>query len=55
MNILHTVNENEITPEHFLACIEIPAGSSCKYEMDEHSGALKLEMYWLSPLARLFL
>ena len=43
MNILHTVNENEITPEHFLACIEIPAGSSCKYEMDEHSGALKLD------------
>ena len=43
MNILHSVNEEEITTEQFLACIEIPAGSSCKYEMDEHSGALRLD------------
>ena len=43
MNILHSVNEKDITPELFLAAIEIPAGSNCKYELDEHSGALKLD------------
>lgn len=43
MNILHSVNKDRITPEHFLACIEIPAGSQNKYELDVESGALMLD------------
>ncbi|MCR5078878.1 MAG: inorganic diphosphatase [Bacilli bacterium] len=43
MNILHSVDEKKITPEHFLACIEIPMGTSAKYEMDEETGALVLD------------
>lgn len=43
MNILHAVDRPRITPEHFLACIEIPSGSSAKYELDVTSGALILD------------
>lgn len=43
MNLWHRVNPNEITPEKFLACIEIPQGSKNKYELDKYSGALKLD------------
>ncbi|MBQ4255013.1 MAG: inorganic diphosphatase [Bacilli bacterium] len=43
MNILHAVRESKITPEHFLACIEIPMGTSAKYELDHETGALTLD------------
>lgn len=43
MNILHVIDRDRITPDHFLACIEIPAGSSNKYELDVKSGALILD------------
>ncbi len=43
MNILHSVPREEVLPERFLACIEIPAGSKNKYEHDEKSGALVLD------------
>lgn len=43
MNILHSISRARITPDHFLACIEIPAGSSNKYELDKESGALLLD------------
>lgn len=43
MNLWHRVNPSEITPEKFLACIEIPQGSKNKYELDKYSGALKLD------------
>ena len=43
MDILHSVPKSRITPEHFLACIEIPAGSKNKYEVDHESGALILD------------
>ena len=43
MNLWHRVNPADITPEHFLACIEIPQGSKNKYELDKYSGALKLD------------
>ena len=43
MNILHGIARERITPEHFLACIEIPAGSKNKYELDKESGALILD------------
>lgn len=42
-NILHSISRARITPEHFLACIEIPAGSKNKYELDVESGALMLD------------
>ncbi|MCQ2742957.1 MAG: inorganic diphosphatase [Bacilli bacterium] len=43
MNILHAISKARIKPEKFLACIEIPAGSKNKYELDEESGALILD------------
>ena len=43
MDILHSCPRSRITPSHFLACIEIPAGSKNKYEVDHESGALILD------------
>lgn len=43
MNILHAVDKKHIKPDHFYACIEIPAGSKNKYEIDPQSGALILD------------
>ena len=43
MNIWHDINPEVITPEDFNAVIEIPRGSSCKYEMDKYTGLLKLD------------
>lgn len=43
MNILHSISKSRITPEHFLACVEIPAGSKNKYELDVETGALILD------------
>ena len=43
MNLWHRVNPENIKPEQFLACIEIPQGSKNKYELDKYSGALKLD------------
>ena len=43
MNILHAISRARIKPESFLACVEIPAGSKNKYELDKESGALILD------------
>ncbi|MBQ7994661.1 MAG: inorganic diphosphatase [Bacilli bacterium] len=43
MNIWHSVSKKRIKPESFYACIEIPARSSAKYELDKESGALILD------------
>ncbi len=43
MNIWHDIAPQEITPEEFTAVIEIPKGSNCKYELDKHTGLLKLD------------
>ena len=43
MNIWHSFNKNKIRPESFYACIEIPAHSRAKYELDKESGALILD------------
>lgn len=43
MNLWHNVNRDRITPNKFLACIEIPKGSKCKYELDKATGALRLD------------
>lgn len=43
MNIWHRVDPKRITPDSFLACIEISKGSKNKYELDKYSGALYLD------------
>lgn len=43
MNIWHRADPKRITPESFLACIEISKGSKNKYELDKYSGGLILD------------
>ena len=43
MNIWHDIDPAVITPTDFSAVIEIPKGSSCKYELDKHTGLLRLD------------
>lgn len=43
MNIWHDISPESVTPEDFSAVIEIPKGSSCKYELDKHTGLLRLD------------
>ena len=43
MILWHRVNSEQVKPESFVACIEIPQGSKNKYELDKFSGALKLD------------
>ena len=45
MNIWHDIDPSEITPDEFTAVIEIPKGSSCKYELDKHTGLLRLDRF----------
>lgn len=43
MNIWKDIEKNKITPEEFIACIEIPKGSKMKYELDKSTGKLILD------------
>ncbi len=43
MNIWHDIECNRITPEKFIAVIEISKGSKQKYEMDKKTGLLRLD------------
>lgn len=43
MNIWHDVHSDRITPDDFLAVIEISKGSKNKYELDKQTGALILD------------
>ena len=43
MNIWHDINPKRITPEDFIAVIEIPKGSKKKYELDKETGLMKLD------------
>jgi inorganic pyrophosphatase len=43
MNIWHAVDKSRVTPEEFVACIEISQGSKNKYELDKQTGALILD------------
>ena len=36
--IWHSISEERIKPDDFLAVIEIPKGSKNKYELDKQSG-----------------
>lgn len=43
MNPWHDISEKRITPENFVAVIEIPKGSKKKYELDKETGMLILD------------
>ena len=43
MNIWHDIDPARITPEDFLAVIEIPKGSKNKYELDKETGLIVLD------------
>ena len=43
MNIWHDMDPSTITPTDFTAVIEIPKGSSCKYELDKQTGIMRLD------------
>ena len=42
-NIWHDISPKRISPEAFMACIEIPKGGKNKYEMDKDTGLLCLD------------
>ena len=42
-NIWHDINPRRISPEKFMAVIEIPKGVKNKYEMDKETGLLRLD------------
>lgn len=43
MNILHDIDPKRISPEKFVAVIEISKNSKNKYELDKETGLLKLD------------
>lgn len=43
MNVWHDIDPALITPEEFMAVIEIPAYSKKKYELDKKTGLLRLD------------
>src|ERR1700750_2296927 len=50
INPWHDVSPGESIPQEFNAIIEIPFGSSVKYEMDKTSGLIKLERVLFSAV-----
>lgn len=42
-NIWHDISPKRISPERFMAVIEIPKGVKNKYEMDKETGLLRLD------------
>ena len=43
MNLWHDIRPGRMSPEDFLAVIEIEKGSKNKYELDKETGALRLD------------
>jgi inorganic pyrophosphatase len=43
MNIWHDIKPSRITPDSFIACIEISKGSKKKYELDKDTGMIILD------------
>ena len=43
MNIWHDIDPALITPDRFMAVIEIKRGGKNKYEMDKATGMLRLD------------
>ena len=42
-NIWHDIDPKRITPEDFVAVVEIPKGSKKKYELDKETGLIMLD------------
>ena len=42
-NIWHDISPQRITPEEFIAVVEIPKGSKKKYELDKETGLILLD------------
>ena len=42
-NVWHDIDSSRISPQDFLAVIEIPKGSQSKYELDKKSGYIILD------------
>jgi len=49
MNLWHDLALGDKAPEEFNVVIEIPRGSSNKYEVDKDSGLIKLDRVFYSP------
>jgi inorganic pyrophosphatase len=43
MNPWHDIDAGRVTPESFVAIVEIPKGSKKKYELDKETGLIKLD------------
>lgn len=43
MNLWHDVPDSRVLPEDFVAVVEIPKGSKCKYELDKNLGVVRLD------------
>lgn len=43
MNIWHDIDDDRITEDEFIACIEISKGSKKKYELDKETGLIILD------------
>lgn len=43
MNVWHDISPERITPENFMAIIEIPRDCKVKYEMDKETGLIKMD------------
>jgi inorganic pyrophosphatase len=43
MNPWHDIDVARVTPESFIAVVEIPKGSKKKYELDKETGLIKLD------------
>jgi inorganic pyrophosphatase len=43
MNPWHDIDKGRVTPENFIAVVEIPKGSKKKYELDKATGLIKLD------------
>lgn len=43
MNVWKDFDRDRITPTKFVACVEIPKGSKCKYELDKETGMIILD------------
>jgi inorganic pyrophosphatase len=50
MNAWHDIDPGGKLPQEFLTIIEIPSGSNVKYELDKHSGLIKVDRFLYSAV-----
>lgn len=43
MNIWHDLDDSRVSPDDFIAVVEIPKGSKSKYELDKETGLIRLD------------